>query len=121
MMLMTVPCAEPLPVKMQSIGNTALLAIWYRGTLPTALSMYLSEIDKREDEQAIGEVENLLVGESEALRPPFRSLTAMIRDEPRPLAATVHFDEASYDSQATRVCSWSLADAFFDQFGASAE
>lgn len=118
MMVMTVPGFDPFTVKLEEVGLTALVAHWLQGLEVAATTFLLSDIDRSEDERALALVQNELIGLNEQIRPTIEQLFTMIRNEPRPLAATIHFGERTYDDVATLACCYSLADAFFDQFGA---
>ena len=79
----------------------------------------LSGIDISEDEAAIKAATDFLSrGETSELGVSrIAKLIGMVRNEPRPVGAHIHLDEVSYDSQAVRVVTDCLVEAFFDQFG----
>jgi hypothetical protein len=120
MMLLRIPDLPPVIVRMQRVGQTALVAFWLRGdALATeCITLCLGGLDDSEDEGAILIASERLSGGDERVNTMIQQLMGHIRKEPRPAGAHVHLDELSYDSQALRVCSNCLAVAFFDQFGA---
>lgn len=121
-MLFRIADLSPVIVRMERVGQTALVAFWLRSTGAAldaeAVTLCLGGLDVGEDEQALAIVSGKIVGGDERARPLVGQLMSQLRAEPRPTGAHMHFDEASYDSQALRICSNCLAVAFFDQFGA---
>jgi hypothetical protein len=119
MIMMDIPGFDPFPVTLQRVGHTALIARWLLGLDTAAITLLLSDIDRTEDEQALQIVHVELCRDRDDVTSMIDKLIAMIQMEPRPLAATIHLVERTYDDQATRVSAHGLADAFFYQFGAS--
>lgn len=121
MIMVDIPGSDPFPMKLQRVGHTSLIARWLQGLDTAAITLLLPDIDNNDDEQSLQIVHSELCGDRDDVKPMITTLIGRIRAEPRPLAATIHLDERTYDDQATRVSVAGLANAFFDQFGASSE
>lgn len=122
MMMLRIPDLPPVFVRMQRVGQTAFIGHWLRPVgaqfSVEAFTLCLGGLDNAEDEQAIEMAAEKIIGGHETVRAYVNQMMEGLRKEPRPTGAHIHFDEASYDNQALRVCSSCLAVAFFDQFGA---
>jgi hypothetical protein len=116
------PPSLPLVViQFQKFGQTALVGKVLRPPQLDikAITICLSGIDVGEDEAAIKAATDFLSHRetSEPGMSRIAKLIGMVRNEPRPVGAHIHLDEASYDSQAVGVVTDCLVEAFFDQFG----
>ena len=113
---------HPKPVLLESVGGTAMIARWMRGQYTEAITLILSDIEDQHDENAMQNVEDELVATNgEDMRSVFASLTDNIRHQPRPLCATIHIDEHSYDNFLNHACAGCLTSAFCDHHGISDE
>lgn len=114
--------SNPKVVTLESVNGTAMIARWMRGAYTEAITLVLSDIDDSNDEAAMTTVqEELIKPNGEELRPLIESLIDDVRHQPRPLCATIHMDEHSYDSFVNHACAGCLTSAFCDHHGISDE
>ena len=108
---------RPIQLVTKRFGHTALVAGVLRGhdNLVECLSICLAGIDRDEDETSLNAAADLILRDG---APEFvESLMSHVREQPRPLAIHVHFDEDNFDDPAARIVTHCLAESFFDQFG----
>lgn len=122
MMRFQIPGLPLVLIQFQRFGQTALAVKVLRP--PTmdveAVSVCLSGLDNAEDEAALNATAIFLIGGDtrDHVTRGVATLIGIVREEPRPAGIHLHMDEASYDSQAVRVVTDCMVEAFFDQFGA---
>jgi hypothetical protein len=122
--MLRIPTLPVVSVRMEAVGETALIGHWLRGSpFPAALetiTICLGGLSEKDDENALTLVQARMLKGAEN-RSQFVEYMALlmeqVRRQPRPLGGHIHFDEESYDNTALFVCSNCLAVAFFDLYG----
>lgn len=108
---------RPIRLITKRIGHTAFVAGVLRGaeSLVESLTVCQAGLDNEEDDAAVNAAGALIL--QDGTREFVDALLDQIREQPRPLAVHIHFDEENFTDPAVRVVTHCLAESFFDQFG----
>lgn len=108
---------RPIWLVIKRYGHTAIIAGVPRSVhgFIESLTICCAGLDNAEDEAAIEAASELIL--QDATHEYVEALLSKVREQPRPLAVHVHFDEDNLDDPAVRVVTHCVAESFFDQFG----
>ena len=108
---------RPIRLVTKRIGQTAFVAGVLRGeeSLVESLTVCRAGIDNEEDDAAIAAAGALIL--QDGMSDFVETLIDQVREQPRPLAVHIHFDEENFIDPSVRIVTHCLAECFFDQFG----